>query len=399
MTDIATLAIEIRTNGISRANRDLRSVEQVSQKTEKAVNSLSLAVNTLKRLMALGIGIQGLSGFLQMADTMQSLRAQVKFVTGSLAELNKAQNELFNISQRTRSSLESTTQLYVRTSRALKDYGVSQQQALQFTETINKAMAVGGVGAQEQASALMQLSQALGSGRLQGDEFRTIAETAPIILDVVAEYMGKSRAEVKKLASEGLITSELLFKAISGSTEKINKQFEEMPLTFGQAMQQMQNAALKFVGDLNQSTNATNLLAQGVSFLAENFNTLGAIIGGVMLGHLAKYGQSMAMAAVNRYKQSLANLQVAKTEQVKAAAELNTARANMAVLASELKLAQTEQTRSVLRMRMAQQATLITSLTNAEAVATNNLATAQAKASIAGRALNGVMGFWVALLE
>ncbi|HIF5514565.1 tape measure protein [Pasteurella multocida] len=392
MTDIATLAIEIRTNGISRANRDLRSVEQVSQKTEKAVNSLSLAVNTLKRLMALGIGIQGLSGFLQMADTMQSLRAQVKFVTGSLAELNKAQNELFNISQRTRSSLESTTQLYVRTSRALKDYGVSQQQALQFTETINKAMAVGGVGAQEQASALMQLSQALGSGRLQGDEFRTIAETAPIILDVVAEYMGKSRAEVKKLASEGLITSELLFKAISGSTEKINKQFEEMPLTFGQAMQQMQNAALKFVGDLNQSTNATNLLAQGVSFLAENFNTLGAIIGGVMLGHLAKYGQSMAMAAVNRYKQSLANLQVAKTEQVKAAAELNTARANMAVLASELKLAQTEQTRSVLRMRMAQQATLITSLTNAEAVATNNLATAQAKASIAGRALNGVMG-------
>ncbi|HHE3584385.1 tape measure protein [Pasteurella multocida] len=271
MTDIATLAIEIRTNGISRANRDLRSVEQVSQKTEKAVNSLSLAVNVLKRLMALGIGIQGLSGFLQMADTMQSLRAQVKFVTGSLAELNKVQNELFNIAQRTRSSLESTTQLYIRTSRALKDYGVSQQQALQFTETINKAMAVGGVGAQEQASALMQLSQALGSGRLQGDEFRTIAETAPIILDVVAEYMGKSRAEVKKLASEGLITSELLFKAISGSTKKINKQFEEMPLTFGQAMQQLQNAALKFVGDLNQSTNATNLLAQGVSFLAENF--------------------------------------------------------------------------------------------------------------------------------
>ena len=64
-------------------------------------------------------------------------------------------------------------------------------------------MAVGGVGAQEQASALFQLSQALGSGRLQGDEFRTIAESAPIILDVVAQYMGKTRSEVKQLASEG----------------------------------------------------------------------------------------------------------------------------------------------------------------------------------------------------
>ncbi|EJS85907.1 Putative tail length tape measure protein, putative phage associated protein, partial [Pasteurella multocida subsp. multocida str. Anand1_buffalo] len=78
---------------------------------------------------------------------------------------------------------------------------------LVFTETLNKAMAVGGVGAQEQATALFQLSQALGSGRLQGDEFKSISESAPIILDVVAEYMGKSRAEVQKLASEGKITS------------------------------------------------------------------------------------------------------------------------------------------------------------------------------------------------
>lgn len=75
-------------------------------------------------------------------------------------------------------------------------------------------MIVGGVGAQEQASALFQLSQALGSGRLQGDEFRTIAESAPIILDVVAEYMGKSRAEVKKLAGDGKLTSQVLFEAI-----------------------------------------------------------------------------------------------------------------------------------------------------------------------------------------
>ncbi|MGX2975573.1 tape measure protein [Ursidibacter arcticus] len=287
MTDLATLAIKISTDGANRTNNDLRSVERASKQTEKAVDSLSLAVNALKRLMALGIGIQGISGFIQMADKMQSLRTQVQFVTGSMAELNKVQQELFDISQRTSSSLESTTQLYVRTSRALKDYGVSQRQVLQFTETINKAMAVGGVNAQAQASALMQLSQALGSGQLQGDEFKAIAESAPIILDVVAEYMGKSRAEIKKIASEGKITSQLLFNAINSSTQKINKQFEGMPLTFGQAMQQMENAALKFVGDLDSANGISGLLAQGISFLAQNFTILAKAISYATVAYIA----------------------------------------------------------------------------------------------------------------
>lgn len=287
MTDFATLAIKISTDGANRANNDLRSVERSSKQTEKAVDSLSLAINALKRLMALGIGIQGISGFLQMADTMQSLRTQVQFVTGSMAELNKVQQELFDISQRTSSSLESTTQLYVRTSRALKDYGVSQRQVLQFTETINKAMAVGGVKPQEQASALLQLSQALGSGKLQGDEFRSISEAAPIILDTLAEYMGKSREEVKKLASEGKITSKLLFEAINGSTQKINQQFEQMPLTFGQAMQQMENAVMKFVGDLDSANGISGLLAQGVSLLAQNFGILAKAIGYATVAYVA----------------------------------------------------------------------------------------------------------------
>lgn len=294
MADLATLAIEIKTSGGSRATSDLRNVERASKQTEKAVDSLSITINALKRLMALGIGVQGISSLIQMADKMKSLNAQVKFVTSSIAELNAVQAELFQISQRTRSSLEATTQLYVRSARALKDYGASQQQILQFTETINKAMAVGGVGAQEQASALMQLSQALGSGRLQGDEFRTIAETAPIILDVVAEYMGKSRAEVKKLATEGKITSQLLFEAINSSTQKINKQFEGMPLTFSQAMQQMGNAALKFVGDLDSAHGVSGLLAQGVSFLAQNFEILAKAIGYATIAYISYNAASFA---------------------------------------------------------------------------------------------------------
>ncbi|MCT8578111.1 phage tail tape measure protein, partial [Glaesserella parasuis] len=121
-----------------------------------------------------GIG-GGISHLLALADKMQSLRNQVQFVTSSMTEMNQVQKELFEIAQRTRGSLEATTTLYTRSARALKDYGYAQKDILQFTETMNKAMAVGGVSAEAQASALFQLSQALGSGQLQGDEFKTIA--------------------------------------------------------------------------------------------------------------------------------------------------------------------------------------------------------------------------------
>ena len=260
MTDFATLGIQITSSGADKANNDIKSVGNNAKYTEQAIQSFMGTMGKLRALMAAGLGVQGFNQIVQMADKMNTLNAQVKLVSKSTQEFTTAQRKLFEISQNTRGSLEATTTLYVRSSRALKDFGYSQQRVLNFTETLNKAMAVGGVGAQEQASALFQLSQALGSGRLQGDEFRTIAEAAPIILDTIAEYMGKSRAEIKALGSEGKITSEIIFKAMETASGKIAKEFEGMPLTFGQAMQQMENSTMKFVDEL---------LKRPVHFLAQ----------------------------------------------------------------------------------------------------------------------------------
>ncbi|HDL3296579.1 TPA: tape measure protein, partial [Mannheimia haemolytica] len=275
MADLATLAIKIETEGASRASADLSKVEQSAKNTEKAADNLTRAMGNLKRILAIAGLAGGLSAYLDMAERMQSLNAQLKFVTNSQYEFNSAQKELFAIAQNTRASLESTTQLYIKSSQALKDYGYAQKDILTFTETINKAMAVGGVKPQEQASALLQLSQALGSGKLQGDEFRSISEAAPIILDTLAEYMGKSRDEVRKLASEGKLTADLLFNAFNGSSAKITEKFNQMPLTFGGAMQQLQNATLKFIGDLDSANGLSGMLAQAISFLAQNFDVLG----------------------------------------------------------------------------------------------------------------------------
>ena len=307
MTDFATLGIQITSSGADKANNDIKSVGNNAKYTEQAIQSFMGTMGKLKAIMAAGLGVQGFNQIVQMADKMNTLNAQIKLVSKSTQEFTSAQRKLFEISQNTRGSLEATTTLYVRSSRALKDFGYSQQRVLNFTETLNKAMAVGGVGAQEQASALFQLSQALGSGRLQGDEFRTIAEAAPIILDTIAEYMGKSRAEIKALGSEGKITSEIIFKAMETASGKIAKEFEGMPLTFGQAMQQMENSTMKFVDEFAKTTGAFSGAAEMVSFLAKNFDTLSVVIGGVLVGQLAKYTVSMSTAAIATSRQAIAS--------------------------------------------------------------------------------------------
>ena len=278
MVTTATLSVNVTANGARAAGNDLRHLARQSSKAEQAVAAVETQLNRMQKLLAIG-GLASLGKqVLDAADKMQSLHSQLKQVTSGMTDYTHAEKALFEISQRTTASLEATTQTFVSTKRALAEMGVTTNQTLKFTETLNKAMAVGSVNAESQKSALLQLSQALGSGVLQGDEFRSIAENAPSILDVVAEYMGKSRAEIKKLASDGKITSKVLFEAISGASGKISAKFDEMPMTFGQAMQQMENAWLKFVDGLN-SSGVMSALAQSVSFLAQHFDVLAKAVG------------------------------------------------------------------------------------------------------------------------
>ena len=398
MVTTATLSVEVNARGARTASNDLSHLARQSSKAEQAVAAVETQLNRMQKLLAIG-GLASLGKqVLDAADKMQSLHSQLKQVTSGMTDYTHAEKALFEISQRTTASLEATTQAFVSTKRALAEMGVTTNQTLKFTETLNKAMAVGGVNAESQKSALLQLSQALGSGVLQGDEFRSIAENAPIILDVVAEYMGKSRAEIKKLASDGKITSKVLFEAISGASGKISAKFDEMPMTFGQAMQQMENAWLKFVDGLN-SSGVMSALAQSVSFLAQNFDYLGLILGGVALSQLGKYTQQAFLSVRANQQQAATALQAAQSAATKATAEVNVARAEMQVLQAQTQLNLSERTRFALRQQMAAQAAQITQLVHAETAATANLARAQQAASLTGRAtslatgaLNSAMG-------
>lgn len=273
-------------------------VKELNAELAKTGDKAEEAAGGLGKIGTVLAGFATLSfakSLLDTADAMQSINSQVRQVTSSETEYLSVQRQLLEVANNTRASLESTSSLYVSTSRALKDYGYTQQEILQFTEATNNAMTIGGVQAEQQAAALLQLSQALGSGVLQGDEFKSIAEAAPILLDTIAEYMGKSRAEIKKLGSEGELTADVLFKAISGASEKFGEQAAKMPMTMGQALTVFSNNWQSMISRLLNDSGAMSGIASIIKLIADNLNLVVPIMAGFAVAVTAATAQVIGL--------------------------------------------------------------------------------------------------------
>lgn len=266
--------------GVSDGKEKVRELNAELSKTGDKAAEAAGGLGKIGTVLAGFATLSFAKSLLDTADAMQSINSQVRQVTSSETEYLAVQRQLLDVANSTRASLESTSSLYVSTSRALKDYGYTQQEILQFTEATNNAMTIGGVQAEQQAAALLQLSQALGSGVLQGDEFKSIAEAAPILLDTIAEYMGKSRAEIKKLGSEGELTADVLFKAISGASEKFGEQAAKMPMTMGQALTVFSNNWQSMISKLLNDSGAMSGIASIIKMIADNLNLVVPIVAG-----------------------------------------------------------------------------------------------------------------------
>ena len=270
-------------------------MQQASEKARAEVGKIGSSLSGLTKLLAGLATADFAKSVLDTADAMQSVNSQVRQVTSSETEYLAVQRQLLDTANNTRASLESTASLYVSTSRALKDYGYTQQEILKFTEATNNAMTIGGVGAQQQAAALMQLSQALSSGLLRGDEFNSIAEAAPILLDTIAEYMGKSSGEIRKLGSEGKLTADVIFKAISGASEKFGEQAAKIPMTMGQALTVFSNNWQSMVSKLLNDSGAMSGIAAIIKLIADNLTLVVPIVAGFAVAVTAATAQVIGL--------------------------------------------------------------------------------------------------------
>lgn len=222
-------------DGAKKAGDD---VDGLKRKTDGLKN----AFGALKGVMFTAFAVAGVGGIIATADQMQNLASQIRLATSSTEQFHAVQTELRAIANEQRSSFDAVVDLYSNSQRSLSALGKSQQDVINFTRNMTMAMNVGGRSAQAQAAALTQLGQALASGVLRGDEFNSVAEQAPAIMELMADSLNVTTGELRKLAAEGKLTSKVVYDALTSmsATEKLEEKSKKMATTVGGALQNIQ---------------------------------------------------------------------------------------------------------------------------------------------------------------
>ena len=248
-------------------------------KTRAGLESISTQLARLKtQAIGFTLGNLAITNLSQTVDEYKSYESRINLISKSNAQAKGTFSELMQIANETGSAFGATAELYTRLYRAMGNQANSAE-LLQFTRTIQQMTAISGAGAEEAKAAIIQLAQGLASGALRGDEFNSVAEQMPILLEVLQKSLGKTRAELRKMAEDGELTPQLILGATKEATEEIQRQYEQMPLTIGRAMNQLSNSWLGFVGNTDKTISASSLVAGAISLVANNLDLLaGALI-------------------------------------------------------------------------------------------------------------------------
>lgn len=274
----------------------VREMKKATDKTKKELKSVADYGKLVGGQLGIAFATLGsavsVSHIIATADQMQNLASQIRLATSSTEQFHAVQTKLRAIANEQRSSFDAVVDLYSNSQRSLSALGKSQQDVINFTRNMTMAMNVGGRSAQAQAAALTQLGQALASGALRGDEFNSVAEQAPILMDLIAKEMGVTSNAVRELAKDGKITADVVYNAVAKATDSLSAMSAKMPTTVSQAMQVIKNEYGYLVDDImNQNSMMSQNIANAALWVAEHFRTLvsaGAMVGAVWLANVAK---------------------------------------------------------------------------------------------------------------
>lgn len=259
--------IRIREDGAVVVRRNIESIAPAAEKSAGAIDLLK------KALGALG-GALAAREALRLADSYTNLQNRLRATGLEGNQLIGVYDALLKVSNDTRSSLEGSVELYSRLAISSKELGVSQQQLVDFTKSLNQAILLSGASATEAQAGLIQLSQGMASGTLRGDELRSVLEQLPAVADVIAKQLGVTRGELRQLGQDGKITAQTILKAFQGSREELEKRFAKTIPTLSQSFQVLKNNVINLIGSFDTSTGVTGALSSALFALARNIDTV-----------------------------------------------------------------------------------------------------------------------------
>lgn len=275
------LVIDTKTGKLSLkgVGQEIKGINTGLTKTKSKGIAVNNTFSRLGSIVATAFAADRIKNF---ADAFTIAESKINLVKGDLENTKNTMDALFRMSNDTRSSFSALIDVYSRTARSSKALGLSKLQLLRVTETLAKASKISGATSQESAAALVQLSQGLASARLGGDELRSVLEQLPRVAEAIAEGIGVSVGELRKLGSEGKLTSEAVIKALLGSSKKIDKEFKTIKSTIADSFTLIENSAIRSLGKINEELKIFDNTAKLITYSSDNLHQVVGLVSGVI---------------------------------------------------------------------------------------------------------------------
>ncbi|HGL4193751.1 TPA: tape measure protein [Clostridioides difficile] len=231
-----------------KIGRNTNEQENFNNKIKQGSEASSVLVAKLRSIAGVYIGIKGIESITKTADTIASTKARLNLMNDGLQTTEQLNKMIYLSAQSARASYADTAAQVSKLGILAGEAFGSSAEVVKFAELMNKSFVIGGTSANEASAAMYQLTQAMGAGKLQGDEFRSIMENAPLLATKIAEAMGKTKDQLKELSSSGAITADVIRNALFKASDEIEKKFASMPITFSQTLTMMKNDAYMIFG-------------------------------------------------------------------------------------------------------------------------------------------------------
>ncbi|PTA87188.1 phage tail tape measure protein [Kluyvera sp. Nf5] len=346
---------------MEQGGKQAAAVTRETQRSIAALNAELVSVkSTATGLAGAFAGAFATHQLIQYADTWNQLSGRLRLASTSAEDFAAAQRSLMAISQRTGTSFEANATLYARIASSLRDAGYASADVAKVTETVATSLKLSGASTEEASSVITQLSQALGSGVLRGEEFNAIMENGGRLAKLLADGMKTTVGGLRNMAQNGQLTTDKIVPLLT-NVELLRKEFETLPASISGSAQKVQNSFMAWVGGANDALGASTALAGALDSLASNLDTVASgaavlaaaggsrLLGGILSGVTSSAGKvldarkeqialadAQAYAATQAQRKALANAGAATSAYNLAVAEANVAKgSNASVLAAD----------------------------------------------------------------
>jgi lambda family phage tail tape measure protein len=272
MAKKVTVALTLDSKGFQQGiNKAEKSVNDFEQKGTASANRLGTAFAAIASAAVVG-------KILEFGDAFTIINNKIASVTDTAEQSSSAFNLIKTVANDTRSELGAVGDLFTKLTIATSEMGASQEEVAQITSTFSKALKLAGTDSAGASSAILQFGQAMASGKLSGDEFKSLMETSPVFMRKLADSLDTPIGNLKELASEGILTADVILQATKEMADSVDEEFGDTVPTISESFVVLKNKVIEMFGAFEQNTGLFGKISAGLITLSENLGTVGKVM-------------------------------------------------------------------------------------------------------------------------